>query len=390
MKINIIGGGPAGLYFGLLAKKRAPDAAVTVFERNPPDATYGFGVVLADQGLQHLKAADAESFRRIVAAMEMLDEQVLHLPSGSIVIDSLKQAGSISRLALLKILQDCCREAGVVMHFGQEIVDLAPFLDADLLVAADGVNSRVRSMYAEQFGTTIRHLNNRFAWFGVERGYDRPALAFREHKGGAFVGHYYRYTPEMSTFVVECDAATWFELGMHNMSDAARQALSEEVFAADLGGKPLIANHSMWRQFSVVQNQRWTFNNVVLLGDAQRSVHFSIGSGTRLAMEDAAALYTAFAEANCNVEATLRTFEAIRRPAVAILTDAARKSYSWYEGFAARMHAEPLDFAYEYMTRTGRMSDKRLHARHPKFMTAYEARQASTAGASRSSNGEAA
>jgi len=375
VKINIIGAGPAGLYFALLAKKSAPESQISVFERNPADATYGFGVVLADQGLQHLKAADAESYHRIVDAMEMLDEQVLYLPSGTIIIDSLKRAGSISRLGLLKILQDCCREVGVEMHFDHEIEDLSPYLGADLVVAADGVNSRVRASLDDAFGTTIRYLNNRFAWFGVQRAYERPALAFREYRGGAFVGHYYRYSADMSTFVAECDAATWFGLGMDKMTDAERKSLSEEVFAADLEGSPLIANHSMWRQFPVVQNPRWSAGNIVLLGDAQRSVHFSIGSGTRLAMEDAVALHAAFVTHDKDVRKTLDGFENLRRPAVTILADAARKSYSWYEGFGVRMHADPLDFAYEYMTRTGRMSDKRLHARHPRFMASYEERQ---------------
>lgn len=375
MKVNIIGGGPSGLYFALLAKKSAPESHISVFERNPSDATYGFGVVLAGQGLQHLMKADADSHGRILASMEMLSEQILHLPAGSIAIDATSRAGSISRLALLEILQDCCREAGVEMHFNHDIEDIEPYLQADLVVAADGVNSRVRSRFAPQFGTSVRYLNNRFAWYGVEHGYDRPALSFREFRGGAFVGHYYRYMPGMSTFVAECDAATWFGLGMDKMDDDERKRLSEEVFADDLDGKPLIANNSTWRQFPVVQNERWSAGNVVLLGDAQRSVHFSIGSGTRLAMEDAAALHGAFVSSHGDVGKMMLAFEERRRPAVNKLADAARKSYSWYEAFGVRMHADPLDFAYEYMTRTGRMSDKRLQASHPAFMAAYEDRR---------------
>lgn len=373
MRIDVVGGGPAGLYFALLVKKFSRNTQVNLFERNPADATYGFGVVLADQGLQHLKAADEESYDQIINSMEMLDEQILHVPKGSIVIDSKRQAGSIARLRLLQILQDCCRRAGVSMHFDHDVGNLDSHLDADLVVAADGVNSQVRSRFAEQFGTTTGWLTNRFAWYGVARGYARPALAFRNYGGGAFVGHYYRYQPDMSTFVVECDEQTWFDLGLDAMTDEERRQLSEAVFAEDLEGCPLQANHSVWRQFPVVENSRWTHQNIVLLGDAQRSVHFSIGSGTRLAMEDAVALFNAFAGAGGDIPLVLQRFEELRRPAVKILADAARASYAWYEDFARKMSLDPLEFAYRYMTRTGRMTDKRLQSYHPGFMARYDA-----------------
>lgn len=387
MKINIIGGGPAGMYFAILAKKINPAACIRVFERNPKGATYGFGVVLADQGLQHLKRADPESFRQIAAAMEMLGEQLITVPAGSIVIDSEAKAGSISRLRLLEILQRCCIELGVEMNFEHVVEALDDYLDADLVVGADGVNSLVRAGHEREFGTSAYMLTNRFAWYGVKRAFDRPALAFRSFRGGAFVGHYYRYQPDMSTFVAECDAATWSACGLDRMTDAERQDFVETVFAEDLGGHGLIANHSTWRRFPVVENARWTHGKIVLLGDAQRSVHFSIGSGTRLAMEDAIALRDALAAVGGDVPRMLALFEELRRPAVALLGDAAAKSFSWYEGFGEKLGLDPLAFAHDYMTRTGRMTDKRLRSRHPRFMSDYDARQHG-AGAPERLNGE--
>ncbi len=388
MKINIIGGGPAGLYFAILAKKANPDARIRVFERNPKGATYGFGVVLADQGLQHLKRADPASYIQISAAMEMLGEQLITVPAGSVVIDSEAKAGSISRLRLLDILQSCCAEAGVEMCFDHGVEAVGDYLDADLVVGADGVNSLVRAGFEQEFGTSVYMLTNRFAWYGVQFAFDRPALAFRAFRGGSFVGHYYPYQSDMSTFVAECDEATWLACGLDAMTDDARQNFIEHVFAEDLRGHRLIANHSPWRQFPVVQNARWTHGNIVLLGDAQRSVHFSIGSGTRLAMEDAIALGDVFSTSGGDIPRMLELFEQLRRPAVTLLSDAAAKSFSWYENFSEKMGLNPLDFAHDYMTRTGRMTDKRLRSRHPGFMSDYDAKQPDHAEASVRVNGE--
>lgn len=372
MKIKIAGGGPAGLYFACLAKKFDPRCEVDVYERNPPDATYGFGVVLAEGGLKHLQQIDSESYERIVAEMQMLSDQLLEHPEGSVIIDSTVQAGAIARLKLLEVLQQCCIERGVRLHFHREIASLDELRDADLIVASDGVNSRIRAHHAREFGTDAWHLKNRYAWYGVEQPYDKSALVFRRVGNGVLVAHYYRYSETMSTFVVECDESTWFESGLADMNDEQRRLYSERAFADHLHGQPLIANHSMWRQFAVVSNQRCVYNNIVLLGDAQRSVHFSIGSGTRLALEDGARLYTSVAENDGDIARSLAHFEQNRSLAVEPLVAAARHSYEWYERFRDKLQLAPLDFAYDFMTRTGRMSDRRLGQRHPRFLERFQ------------------
>ena len=372
MKIDVVGGGPAGLYFASLVKKLDASSKVTVHERNPPDATYGFGVVLADGGLKQLQQADSESYERIVSQMQMLSDQLIEHPQGSIVIDSTVQAGAIARLKLLEILQQCCIERGVELNFEREVTGIEQLRDADLIVATDGVNSRIREHHSRAFGTECSYLQNRYAWYGVERAYDKPALVFRRHGDGVFIAHYYRYSATMSTFVVECDEPTWFGSGLAEMDDEQRRQLAQEIFADHLGGQPLIANHSVWRQFAVVRNRHVVHENVVLLGDAQRSVHFSIGSGTRLAMEDAAWLYTSLAEHASDIARGLAHFKQVRPLTVGPLVAAARHSYEWYEGFREKMQLGLIEFTYDFMTRTGRMSDRRLGERHPQFLEKFQ------------------
>lgn len=273
---------------------------------------------------------------------------------------------AIGRLDLLRLLQDLCGEAGVPIHFGRRL-EAVPA--ADLVVGADGLNSVVRQLPG--FEPRIEWLTNRFVWYGTAQRFDCLTLTFRETEHGAFVAHHYRYSPQMSTFLVECDAATWTRAGLDRMSDADSRAYCERVFAEDLGGHALVSNKSLWRQFPLLRNEVWSAGNAVLIGDALRSMHFSIGSGTRLAFEDAIALDRALGE---DVPAALAAFERERRPVVEKLYAAASASSHWYEEFPARMRRfDALGLAYDYMMRSGRMSAERLRAAAPGFMAQVDA-----------------
>jgi 2-polyprenyl-6-methoxyphenol hydroxylase-like FAD-dependent oxidoreductase len=210
-------------------------------------------------------------------------------------------------------------------------------------------------------------LTNKFAWYGTRRIFECLTLTFRESEHGAFVAHHYRYSPRMSTFLVECDAATWRRSGLDRMSDEDSRAYCARVFAPELGGRGLVSNKSVWRSFPLLRNEAWIFGNKVLIGDALRTGHFSIGSGTRLAFDDAIALARAFESETIEVDACLKEFEKARRPVVEKLVAAANKSSYWYEGFPEKMKLEPWRLAYDYMTRSGRMTDARLKAQAPGF-----------------------
>jgi 2-polyprenyl-6-methoxyphenol hydroxylase-like FAD-dependent oxidoreductase len=244
--------------------------------------------------------------------------------------------------------------------------------DCDLLVGADGANSIVRRRLEAEFQTRSEWLTNRFAWYGTTQMFECLSLTFRANQDGHFVAHHYRHNPTMSTFVVECDEATWRRAGLDRMSEDASRAYCERVFAADLNGHVLLSNKSIWRQFPLLVTNRWSVGNAVLLGDAQRTVHFSIGSGTRLAFEDAIALDRAFGEAGGGVSLALTAFERERRPIVEKIAAAANASSYWYERMAEKMKLPPWQLAYDYMTRSGRMTDERLRELSPKFMARVE------------------
>jgi 2-polyprenyl-6-methoxyphenol hydroxylase-like FAD-dependent oxidoreductase len=367
MRIAVIGAGPAGLLFSLLVSRRFPDWRVDVYERNPARATYGFGVVFSEGALAFLERDEPGLSRVLGAAMLRWPIQRIVHRGERVDIDG-NGFSAIARLKLLDILQGLCREAGVAVEYGCVLDSLAAVEDADLVVGADGANSLVRRRFESEFRPEVELLGNRFAWYGTRRIFDCLTLTFRESEHGAFVAHHYRYTPEMSTFIVECDAATWSRAGLDHMPDEASRGYCERVFADDLSGEPLIENKSAWRQFPLLSNRSWSVGNKVLIGDALRTVHFSIGSGTRLALEDAIALERAFAECGADVPAALAAFERERRPIVEKLLAAANASSYWYERFPEKMHQEPWDLAHDYMTRSGRMSDERLRQIAPKFM----------------------
>lgn len=364
MRIRIVGAGPAGLLFALLAKRRFPGWDILVAEQNAPDATFGFGVVFSQGALAFLERDAPDLHAALAARMESWPMQRIVHRDVAIDIDG-NGFSAIARLQLIQFLQGLCRAAGVGMQFGHRLEALP---EADLLVGADGLNSLVRG--TEGFAPRVEWLTNKFVWYGTRQRFDCLTLTFRESAHGAFVAHHYRYSADMSTFIVECDAATWLRAGLERMSDDESRAYCERVFAADLDSHPLVSNNSTWRQFPLLASEVWSCGNRVLIGDALRSMHFSIGSGTRLAFEDAIALDRALGEAGRDVPRALAAFERERRPVVEKLFAAANASSHWYEDFPARMRRfDAVGLAYDYMTRSGRMSDERLHALAPKFMT---------------------
>lgn len=370
MRVLVVGGGPAGLYFAGLFKRTFPASSVVVVEQNNRGATYGFGVVFPEAALGYLGDADPMSHARILGALETWRDLTLVHRDHHVAIDGNGFSG-IARLALLGLLEEFCEEAGVILRHGQA-VDVKSFSEFDLVVGADGINSRVQSEGREVFNPHVDTLSNWFIWYGTGQVFDTLTLTFRENQHGHFVAHHYRYSPRMSTFIVECDAETYRSASFSAMGEAEALAYCKRLFAPDLGDHPLVSNNSTWRRFPVSRVENWVDGNKVLIGDALRSVHFSIGSGTRLALEDAIALWRAFSEFPNDVPAALGAFETARRPIVDKILAAAAGSYNWYEEIARHMRLAPLDLAFDYMTRSGRVDEERLRRIAPRFMAEYD------------------
>ena len=373
MKINIIGGGPAGLYFAILMKKSAPSHEINVYERNGPDDTFGWGVVFSGKTLANLRDADAESHGEITRSFEAWDNVDVVQGDEKISIHGNSFSG-IARLRLLKILQGRAEQLGVQLHFRTEVNDVEALrTSADLLVAADGVNSTVRRQYEEQFKPILDFRPNRYIWYGTNQLFHGLTLTFRGNEAGVFAAHSYKFSQDTSTFIVECDPLTWSGAGFDKLDDQQTRNYLAEVFQRDLHGHPLLSNNSKWIQFLLVKNQRWSFKNVVLLGDALHTAHFSIGSGTKLALEDAIALAACFSQ-NAQIGDALAEFESSRRPVIDDYQAAAFESMTWFENAREYMQLTPIELAFSLMTRSGRVTHQDLRRRDPQFIDRYEKR----------------
>jgi 2-polyprenyl-6-methoxyphenol hydroxylase-like FAD-dependent oxidoreductase len=370
VRIAVIGGGPGGLYFSYLWKRRHPDAEIALFEQNPAGATWGFGVVFSKEALEFLRADDPDTVDAIAPRMESWNNITLNLRGESVEIDGVGFS-SIGRLELLKILQLRAASVGVAPRYQTLISSLDQLAGYDLIVAADGLNSFIRRSFEGDFGASLAYSANKFAWYGTSKRFETLSQTFVKTELGAFNAHHYRYSAGMSTFLVECDLATWNRYGFADKTLEESKAICERVFAATLGGHELISNKSVWRNFPWIWNEHWSFRNMVLIGDALHSAHFSIGSGTRLAIEDAIALTKAL-ESEIEIPAALQRYQKERKPIVKKLVGAARTSAEWYEKFPEHMQLGLMDFAYSYITRSGRIDDARLREMAPAFMTRYE------------------
>ncbi len=372
VQINIVGAGPAGLLFALLIKRRFPGWQVHVFEQNPPDATYGFGVVFSLHALAFLERDVPDFHAQLINRLESWPMQRIVHRNERVDIDG-NGFSAIGRLELNQFLQELCTAAGVAIDYQRPVTALSEVKECDLLIGADGANSFLRRSLEIEFEPQLTWLSNRFAWYGTREIFECLSLTFRANADGCFVAHHYPHSPTMSTFVVECDQGTWRRAGLDRMADENSRAYCESVFAPDLADNSLITNKSVWRQFPLVACRRWSVGHTVLIGDALRTVHFSIGSGTRLAFEDAIALDRAFAKSGEDVACGLAIFERERRPVVEKILAAANASSYWYERLVEKMQLSPVELAYDYMTRSGRMTDERLRDLSPKFMARVEA-----------------
>jgi anthraniloyl-CoA monooxygenase len=366
MRIRILGGGPAGLYFAILMKKADPRHEVTLYERNAPDDTFGWGVVFSDMTQSHLADADRPSYDAITERFANWDSIDVRF-KGDVIRSSGHGFSGLSRKTLLQILQARAKELGVALLFRNEVDDPEALRDCDLLVAADGINSKTRARYEAHFRPSLDRRPNRYTWLGTRQSFEAFTFSFRESEHGLFMLHAYQFEPETSTFIVETHDDTWRRAGLDRATEADTIAYCERVFERDLDGHPLLGNRSSWIQFTTVKNARWSFENVVLLGDAAHTAHFSVGSGTKLAMEDAISLTAAFAE-HRDVPSALVEYERARRTDVESLQRAAQSSLEWFEN-ARRYTPFPRErFGFSLLTRSMRVTHSNLEKRDPSYV----------------------
>jgi anthraniloyl-CoA monooxygenase len=370
MKIAILGGGPAGLYSGLLIKKANPSHDITVYERNPANVTYGWGVVFSDRTLASFQRADYKSYEQITNQFVIWNDIDVFYRGETIRCGGHVIAG-IARTALLHILQQRCKELDIRLRFSQEINDLA-FLDAfDLVIAADGINSVARRTLAGHFHPSITYGKARYIWLGSEKVLTAFTFIFRENEHGLFQVHAYPFSGTTSTFLVECDETSWLNAGLDHASEVESLAYCQHLLAEHLNGAQLLSNNSKWISFPTLKTMHWHHRNIVLLGDAAHTAHFSIGSGTKLAMEDAIALAEAL-EQHSDLESALNAYEAERKPVVEVFQRAAAESQAYFETIKRYLGLPPMEFAFHLLTRSGRISYDDLRFRDVRFGEAVD------------------
>ncbi len=379
MKIAVIGGGPGGLLFAVLMKRADRRHQISVFERNAPDATFGFGVVFPERSSRYLQEADPEVQEAFTRASVHWDA-IEYRHRGRVLRCGGHSFFGIARMDLLGLLQQQARRLGVDLRFNHEVGVLPALVGYDLIVAADGVNSLARSALAGQFKPAVHVGRSKYIWLGTTQPFDALTFVFEEGAHGWFGAHIYPYGAAASTFIVETDDETWRRAGLDQTADAARDpgqndletlAYCERLFAPHLDGHRLLANNSKWLNFRTVRNRAWHAGNVVLLGDAAHTAHFSVGSGTRMALEDAIALAGAL-QHHDNLDAAVTAYERERRPAVGYIQRAAEPSRRWWERFRYWTHFAPEQFAFHHLARTRVLTYGTLTVRDPGFVSAAE------------------
>lgn len=370
MKIAVIGGGPGGLFASLLLKKAYPAAEVTVIERNRPDDTFGWGVVFSKETLGNIEAADPESFSRIQEAFAYWNDIDTHF-KGRVIRSGGHGFCGLARRRLLQILQDRCAELGVELRFETECEGLDQFADCDLIVAADGINSRTREEHKDVFKPTIVPGRAKFIWLGTRKRFDAFTFIIRENDDGLFQVHAYPFDDDTSTFIVETDEDSWRRAGLDTMSVEEGVAYCERLFAPELDGHGLMTNKSAWISFRTVSCERWSHGNIVLIGDAVHTAHFSIGSGTKLAMEDAIVLVDAV-KREATIPEALASYYQARWLDVAKLQRAAMVSQRWFEEIGRYRGFDPEQMVVSMMTRSKRVTHNNLRLRDPGYIDAVD------------------
>jgi anthraniloyl-CoA monooxygenase len=374
MDLTVIGGGPAGLFFSLLMKRRDPAHRITVLERNGPDDTFGWGVVFSDETLNNIAAADPESYAEITRSFAHWDAIDIHY-QGEVLTSRGHGFSGLARKRLLNILQRRAMALGVDLRFRHEVSDVEELRRGDLLLAADGVNSLVRARHADAFGPSLDWRPNKFIWLGTTRRFDAFTFFFKRDRHGLWRVHAYQFDEGHGTFIVETTDACWRSAGLERASEDETIAFCEALFAEELAGHRLLKSRAVWRSFPTVRNERWSFDRVALIGDAAHTAHFSVGSGTKLAMEDAIALADALSRTPEDVPGALQRYEAARRPEVEALQRAAQASLQWFEEterYFGRL--EPLEFAASLLTRSLRITHENLKLRDPAFVASIDRR----------------